>query len=52
LPLEFRSRFPSLCEVYGKLSEAMHAANADAKLFEESCAKVVDHFDARRVYKV
>jgi hypothetical protein len=52
LPVDFRSRFPSLSDVYGKLSEAMHGANGDADLFEEMRAKIVDHFDARRLFKL
>jgi hypothetical protein len=52
LPVDFRSRFPSLSEIYGKLSAAMHEANEDATLFEECCQKVEEHFDARRLFKM
>jgi hypothetical protein len=52
LPTDFKNRFPSLSEIYGKLSAAMHEAHADAGLFAESCQRVEEHFDARRVYKM
>jgi hypothetical protein len=52
LPPEFKSRFPSLKDIYSKLSEAIHSANEDAKLFDDSCAKIEEHFDALRVFKI
>jgi hypothetical protein len=45
----FKSKFPSLKEIYGKLSEAIHAANADDTLFDESSSRIEKHFDARRI---
>lgn len=50
LPVDFKQRFPSLVDWYGKLSAAMHAANADAKLYDDACAAIVKHFDARRLF--
>jgi hypothetical protein len=52
LPPDFKSRFPSLSDVYGQLSTAMHEAKADAALFEDCCAKIVEHFEARRLFKI
>ena len=52
LPEDFRSRFPSLSEIYRKLSSAMHEARADATLFEDSISKTFEHFEARRVYRL
>jgi hypothetical protein len=52
LPDEFKGRFPSLPDIYGKLSAAMHQADANAGLFEDSCQKVEEHFDVRRLYKM
>jgi len=52
LPQDFKSRFPSLTDVYDKLSAAIHSADENAELFDDSCAKIVDHFDARRLYKI
>jgi hypothetical protein len=52
LPVEFKERFPSLAQIYGKLSEAIHSADDNAELFQDSCAKVVKHFDARRLFEL
>jgi hypothetical protein len=52
LPTEFSNRFPSLLEIYGKLSASMHEAIPDATLFEDSCVKIEEHFDARKVFKL
>jgi hypothetical protein len=52
LPDDFKSRFPSLSDIYGKLSAAMHEAKDDASLFEECCQKVEEHFDARRLFRM
>ena len=52
LPDDFKNRFPSLPDIYGKLSAAMHEATADGGLFEESCDRIVEHFDARRLYRL
>ena len=52
LPNDFKSRFPSLLDLYRRLSAAIHAANADAVLFEDCCEKTVEHFEARKVFKL
>lgn len=52
LPPDFKSRFPSLKDIYGKLSVAIHSACEDAKLFDESCAKIIEHFEALRLFKL
>lgn len=52
LPPALNSEFPSLKDVYGKLSEAIHSASADASLFDGSCAQIEEHFDARRLFKI
>jgi hypothetical protein len=52
LPADFNSRFPSLTDVYDRLSAAIHSADENAALFDDSCAKIVEHFDARRVYRI
>ena len=52
LPDAFKERFPSLRSIYSKLSEAIHAANADAVMYERSCAEVVKHFEARRIFEL
>jgi hypothetical protein len=52
LPQDFNSRFPSLKEVYGKISAALHTADENATLFDDSCAKIEKHFEARRLFDV
>ncbi len=52
LPPDFKSQFPSLRDVYGLLSDAVHAANASATLFDKTKADIEEHFDARRLYKL
>lgn len=52
LPTDFKDRFPSLQDGYEKLSDAMHKAAADIELFESWSAKILEHFDARRVFKL
>lgn len=52
LPADFKNRFPSLSDIYGKLSAAMHEARADGALFEECSGQIIDHFDARRLFKL
>jgi len=51
LPQDFKSRFPSLKEVYGKLSAAIHLADENAALFDDSCSKIEKHFEARRLFE-
>lgn len=52
LPSSFRSQFPSLGDIYGKLSAAIHGADADSILFETAKAEIIEHFDARRLFKI
>jgi hypothetical protein len=49
---EIFAKFPSLKTVYSDLSAAMHEARSDGSLFESSCIKIEEHFDARRVFKL
>jgi hypothetical protein len=49
LPEKFKEQFPSLKDIYGRLSAAMHEAKPDALLFENSCVRVVKHFVARKL---
>lgn len=52
LPTDFSSRFPSLGNLYDKLSDAIHSARADDALFEEVSMNIIDHFDAKRLYRI
>jgi len=50
LPETFRSTFPSLPDLYTKLSLSLHAADASADFFNLSRNAIEKHFDARRIY--
>lgn len=50
LPEPVRAHFTSPREIYLRLSAAIHAASADAPLFERSTNEIVRHFDACRLY--
>jgi hypothetical protein len=49
LPTDFKSWTPSLREIYGDLSNAMHKAEASVPLFDKAKADIEKHFDARRI---
>jgi hypothetical protein len=48
LDVDFRNRFPSLPEIYSKLSEALHAAREDAELFQSEKERTGKHFRAKK----
>jgi hypothetical protein len=52
LPKTVRENFPSLRDIYGQLSEAIHAANTDESLFKSALQKVNHHFEGRKAHKV
>jgi len=52
LPDALRSQFPSLSDLYGRLSVAMHTADPDVELFETAKIQIIEHFDARRLFKL
>lgn len=52
LPQAQRDQMPSLKHWYDRLSEALHAARADERLFEEALADIDRHFDMRRVFRI
>lgn len=52
LPNDFKARFPSLPKIYTDLSTPLHSAAADVELFEKARREIVEHFDARRVFKL
>ena len=49
---KLRDMMPSLKSVYERLSDAIHSARKDEKLFEEACGEIDRHFDMRRVFKI
>src|SRR4030042_4379170 len=50
LPTDFKSRFPSLQDMYSQLSEAIHMATASEELFASTVEKINRHFDAKRLF--
>ena len=52
LPMNLRDTMPSLKEWYDRLSDAIHTAKEDDKLFKEAREKIEEHFDIRRVHKL
>jgi hypothetical protein len=52
LPDPHRSTMPSLREWYEKLSEPIHAAKEDEKLFEEAREAIEKHFEIRKVFRI
>jgi hypothetical protein len=52
LPGDFKDRFPSMRNLYDRLSVDLHAATGSAELFEEAQQDIVQHFEARRLFKI
>lgn len=52
LPEDFKARFPSIRNLYGELSAAIHRADGAAALFDTAVAQVNEHFEARRLFKL
>jgi len=52
LPNDFRQRFVSMRDLYGKLSVDIHSATGCEPLFDEASSKIVEHFEARRLFKL
>jgi archaellum component FlaC len=46
-----RSDFPSMKELYGRLSEALHLADESVELFEKAIDDIKSHFKAVQLYK-
>jgi hypothetical protein len=52
LPDPHRGAMPSLREWYEKLSEPIHAAREDEKLFEQAKEAIMQHFEVRKVFRI
>jgi hypothetical protein len=52
LPDAFKGQFPSLKDIYSQLSADVHSATGSAALFEKMTSNFVEHFDARRLFKL
>jgi len=47
---DFKSRFPSLKDVYGKVSDALHRADPNESLFKAELERVGHHFEGRDLF--
>jgi hypothetical protein len=52
LPDDFKSRFHSFQKLYADLSADIHIAGGSNELFEDAIRQIVEHFDARRLFKI
>lgn len=52
LPKDFKDRFPSMRDLYAALSSDIHGAVGSPDLFERAQKEIVEHFDARRLFKL
>lgn len=52
LPDDFKARFASLRDYYGKLSADIHGVVGSSDLFSETCQVITTHFEARRLYQL
>jgi hypothetical protein len=52
LPNDFKARFSSFRALYEKLSADIHRATGSADLFEDAQQQIVEHFKARRLFKL
>jgi hypothetical protein len=52
LPSDFTSRFPSFRAIYSELSGDIHSAKGSPELFESVKNRIIEHFDARRLFKL
>ena len=52
LPLDFKSRFPSMRSLYDDISADLHSATGSADLFDKALSEIKEHFDARRLFKL
>jgi len=52
LPIDFKSRFASMYGLYGELSADIHSATGSAELFDSARCQIVEHFEARRLFKL
>lgn len=52
LPPDFKNRFRSMKDLYGKLSADIHGAVGDPALFDDAQAAILKHFTARQLYEL
>ena len=51
LALDFKESFPSLRDIYGRLSTALHGANSSSELFDNSLREIRVHFEGVDLFK-
>jgi hypothetical protein len=51
LPEDFKNRFPSLSKIYDQISDCLHNAKPDDKVFANAADEIINHFDARQLFK-
>jgi hypothetical protein len=51
LPEDFKNRFPSLGKIYDQISDCLHNATPDGEVFAKAANNILEHFDARRLFK-
>jgi hypothetical protein len=52
LPDDFKTRFPSLSKIYERISGCLHNAKPDDQLFANAADEIINHFDARQLFKL
>jgi hypothetical protein len=52
LPKSLTDHFPSIRDMYSKLSVDIHTAKGDAELFESILGQICEHFQARQLFKL
>ena len=51
LPHDFKTRFPSLSKIYEQISDCLHNAKPDDQVFAKAADEIINHFDARQLFK-
>jgi hypothetical protein len=52
LPADFKKRFPSLKDLYARLSDDLHRAAGAPDTFDKARQEIEEHFEARRLFKI
>lgn len=52
VPTVINEKFPSVRGIYSDLSAAIHSADASEALYVDASARLIKHFDARRVFEL
>ncbi|MCX6120967.1 MAG: hypothetical protein NTX44_05065 [Ignavibacteriales bacterium] len=52
LPIDFKDRFKSFRTIYGELSIDIHNATGSPELFSSTIGSIIEHFEARKLFKI